>query len=229
MAGNGTRFSQAGYKDIKPLIPIKGKPMVEHVVNCVGIEGNWIFVVQKEHREKYNLDDILHGIRPDCKIVDTGSGVTEGAACSVLLAKEFIDPDAPLIIINSDNIIDWDTSYYFHMLISDVDGLIPCFKDSNPKWSFAKIENTKVVEVAEKNPISDNATAGIYIWKKGIDFVNSAEQMIEKNIRVNNEFYICPVFNETIGFGKTIKICLVDSMHGVGTPEDLEKYLTLIT
>jgi len=168
--------------------------MVQHVVDCVGIAGNWIFVVQKEHREKYNLDEILHGIRPDCKIVDTGSGVTEGAACSVLLAKEFIDPDAPLIIINSDNIIDWDTSYYFNMLISNVD-----------------------------------ATAGIYIWKKGIDFVKSAEQMIEKNIRVNNEFYICPVFNETIGFGKTIKICLVDSMHGVGTPEDLEKYINLIT
>lgn len=229
MAGNGTRFSQAGYKDIKPLIPIKGTPMVEHVVDCVGLEGNWVFVVQKEHREKYNLDEILQRIKPNSTIVDTGSGVTEGAACSVLLAKEFIDLDAPLIIINSDNIIEWDTSYYFEMLNSDVDGLIPCFKDCNPKWSFAKLENGVVTEVAEKNPISDNATAGIYIWKKGIDFINSAEQMIKKNIRVNNEFYICPVFNETIKNGKIIKICLVNSMYGVGTPEDLENYLKLTT
>ena len=228
MAGNGTRFSQAGYKDIKPLIPIHGKPMVERVADCVGLDGNWIFIVQKDHRELYNLDDELQRIRPNCKIVDTGSGVTEGAACSVLLAKHLINPDAPLIIINSDNIIHWNTAHYFEMLSSNADGLIPCFKDSNPKWSFVKVDNDIVSEVAEKNPISDIATAGIYIWKRGDDFIKSAEQMIEKNIRVNNEFYLCPVYNETITLGKTIKVCFVDEMHGVGTPEDLEIYLSKV-
>lgn len=227
MAGLGSRFSQAGYKDIKPLIPIHGKPMISHVVDSVGLEGNWIFIVQKVHRELYNLDEILNSIRPGCTIVDTGSGVTQGAACSVLLAKELINNDSPLIIINSDNIIDWDTTVINSFADSNSEGLILCFKDTDPKWSFAKLDNAGeyVIEVAEKLPISDNATAGMYIWKHGNNFVRAAEQMIAKNIRVNNEFYLAPVYNENILMGHKIIINIVNEMHGVGTPEDLERYL----
>jgi dTDP-glucose pyrophosphorylase len=227
MAGMGSRFSQAGYKDIKPLIPIHGKPMISHVVDSVGIDGNWIFIVQKIHRELYDLDDILNNIRPGCTIVDTGDGVTQGAACSVLLAKEFIDNDSPLIIINSDNIIKWDTTAFDMFAESDSSGLILCFNDTDPKWSFARLDSAGkyVVEVAEKRPISDNATAGMYIWKHGNTFVCAAEQMIAKNIRVNNEFYLAPVYNENILMGDKIVINIVNEMHGVGTPEDLERYL----
>jgi len=227
MAGMGSRFSQAGYKDIKPLIPIHGKPMISHVVDSVGVDGNWIFIVQKIHRELYNLDEILNNIRPGCTIVDTGDGVTQGAACSVLLAKEFINNNSPLIIINSDNIIEWDTNEFNTFIESNNEGLILCFKDTDPKWSFAKLDETGtyVTEVAEKKPISDNATAGMYIWKRGNKFVNAAEQMIEKNIRVNNEFYLAPVYNENILSGDKIVINIVNEMHGVGTPEDLERYL----
>jgi len=227
MAGLGSRFVEAGYTDIKPLIPIFGKPMIEHVVDSVGIQGDWIFIVQKDHREKYNLDNILHSIRPGCTIIDTGGGVTEGAACSVLLAERHIDNYSPLIIINSDNIIRWDAENIFSKFIeSETDGLILCFKDTDPKWSFARLgTDGYVLDVAEKNPISDNATAGMYIWKHGYDFVSSAKSMILKNIRVNNEFYICPVYNENIEAGQKISICMVDSMDGVGTPGDLERYL----
>jgi len=227
MAGLGSRFVEAGYKDIKPLIPIFDKPMIEHVVNSVGLVGDWIFIVQKEHREKYDLDNILRDIRPGCKVIDTGGGVTEGAACSVLLAEEFINGGRPLIIINSDNIIGWDAETIFPKFIdSDAVGLILCFKDADPKWSFARLgPDGYVLDVAEKDPISDNATAGMYIWKHGYDFVSSAKSMILKNIRVNNEFYICPVYNENIEAGQKISICMVDSMDGVGTPADLEGYI----
>lgn len=228
MAGMGSRFLRAGYKDIKPLIPIFGKAMIEHVVNSVGLDGDWVFIVQKKHRDDYNLDQILTALRPGCTIIDTGSGVTEGAACSVLLAEQYIDNDSPLIVINSDNIITWEAAETFaDFLSSDADGLILCFKDTDPKWSFARIgKDGYVLDVAEKNPISDNATAGMYIWKRGRDFVSSAKSMILKNIRVNNEFYLCPVYNENIEAGQRIAITMVDKMEGVGTPEDLDYFIS---
>jgi dTDP-glucose pyrophosphorylase len=108
----------------------------------------------------------------------------------------------------------------------NADGGIVTFKAIHPKWSFAKVnENGLVTEVAEKNPISDNATVGYYFWKHGSDFVKYAEQMISKNIRVNNEFYVCPVFNQAIEDQKEIKIFNVEKMWGLGTPEDLNYYL----
>lgn len=226
MAGMGSRFSSVGYKEIKPMIPIFGKPMVEHVVDSVGIEGNWIFIVQKVHRIQYNLDALLEKIRPGCIVIDTGAGPTDGAACSVLLAKNYIDNDSPLIIINSDNIIKWNILDFKKFITNgEADGLILTFEDSDPKWSFAKINDLGfVIEVAEKNPISTHATAGMYIWKKGKDFVRAAEQMIYKNIRVNNEFYVAPIYNENIAMGQKISITPVIEMHGVGTPEDLERF-----
>lgn len=107
------------------------------------------------------------------------------------------------------------------------DGGIVTFKDTHPKWSFAKVdpETNKVTEVAEKNPISDNATAGYYFWKHGSDFVKYAERMVEKDIRVNNEFYVAPVYNQAIEDDKTVRIFEADKMWGLGTPEDLDYFL----
>jgi dTDP-glucose pyrophosphorylase len=112
------------------------------------------------------------------------------------------------------------------MIADDVDGGILTFESTHPKWSFAKTdENGFVTEVAEKKPISNLATCGIYYWKKGSDYVKFAEQMIKKNIRVNNEFYVCPVFNEAIADSKKIKTFSVKRMWGIGTPEDLNTFL----
>jgi len=228
MAGMGSRFVEAGYTDIKPLIPIHGKPMIQHAINSAGIDGNWVFIVQKDHRIKHDLDNILTSICPNCTVIDTGGGLTAGAACSVLLAEKYINNDNPLIIINSDNIIKWDAErIYSEFLSSTTDGLILCFKATDPKWSFAQLgPDGFVSEVAEKKPISDNATVGLYIWKKGADYVAAANQMIAKNIRTNGEFYLCPVYNENIKMGQVIAIHMVEHMYGVGTPEDLDYYLT---
>ena len=226
MAGAGSRFQQAGYTFPKPLIEVKGKPMIQVVVDNLNIKANYIYVVQKEHREKYNLDTLLNLITPGCKIVET-EGLTEGAACTALLAKEFIDSDAPLFFANSDQFVEWDSNeFLYKMNETDADGGIVSFRATHPKWSFAKIdEQGLVTEVAEKNPISDIATVGYYYWKHGSDFVKYAEQMIEKDIRVNNEFYVCPVFNQAIGDGKEIRTFDIPKMWGLGTPEDLKEYL----
>jgi HAD superfamily hydrolase (TIGR01509 family) len=226
MAGAGSRFQQAGYTFPKPLIDVKGKPMIQVVVENLGIDANFIFVVQKEHREKYNLDTLLNLIAPNSKVVEV-DGLTEGAACTALLAKEYIDNDNPLFFANSDQFVEWDsTEFMYKMNETDADGGIVSFRATHPKWSFAKInESGLVTEVAEKNPISDIATVGYYYWKKGSDFVKYAEDMIEKDIRVNNEFYVCPVFNQAIEDGKEIRTFDIPKMWGLGTPEDLKYYL----
>jgi HAD superfamily hydrolase (TIGR01509 family) len=226
MAGAGSRFQQAGYTFPKPLIDVEGKPMIQVVVENLNIDANYIYVVQKSHREKYNLDTLLNLITPNCKIVEV-DGLTDGAACTALLAKEHINNEHPLFFANSDQFVEWDsTEFMYKMNETNSDGGIVSFRATHPKWSFAKIdENGFVTEVAEKNPISDIATVGYYYWKNGSDFVKYAEEMIEKDIRVNNEFYVCPVFNQAIEDGKQIRTFDIPKMWGLGTPEDLNYYL----
>jgi HAD superfamily hydrolase (TIGR01509 family) len=226
MAGAGSRFEQAGYTFPKPLIEVRNKPMIQVVIENLNLDANYIYVVQKAHREKYNLDTLLNLLTPGCKIVET-DGLTEGAACTALLAKDYINNSNPLFFANSDQFVEWDSNeFMYKMQETDADGGIVTFTATHPKWSFAKTdENGLVTEVAEKNPISDIATVGYYYWKHGSDFVKYAEQMIEKNIRVNNEFYVCPVFNQAIEDCKQIRTFNTAGMWGLGTPEDLKYYL----
>jgi HAD superfamily hydrolase (TIGR01509 family) len=226
MAGAGSRFEQAGYTFPKPLIDVNGKPMIQRVVENLNIDARHIFIVQKSHYEKYSLQHTLNLISPNCEIVQV-EGMTEGAACTTLLAKEFINNDEPLILANSDQYVEWESNQFMYSCMADdIDGSILTFRSTHPKWSYAKLnEEGFVTEVAEKKPISDNATVGIYFWKKGSDYVSCAESMVEKNIRVNNEFYVCPVYNEALLIGARVKTFNIDKMWGLGTPEDLDTFL----
>jgi len=225
MAGAGKRFSDAGYMFPKPLIEVYNKPMIQLVLESLNLKANFIFIIQKEHQIKYNIKSVLKILKPDCKIIELDH-ITEGAACTTLLAKKYINNDEPLIIANSDQYIDWNSSKALYDFNSKkLDGAILTFEAIHPKWSYAKCdENGYVTEVAEKKVISKNATVGVYYWKKGSDYVNSAEQMIKKNVRVNNEFYVCPVYNEFLLKNKKVKIHNVERMYGLGTPEDLDNF-----
>ena len=226
MAGAGRRFVEAGYKLPKPLIDVNGIPMIELVVRNLNIDAHYIFLVQKSHSELYNLPMLLKAMKSNCTVIEV-DGVTQGAACTALLAKKYINNDSPLFFANSDQFVEWDSvEFMYKMQETDVDGGIVTFKHTDQKWSFAKIdEKQMVVEVAEKTPISDNATVGFYYWKSGADFIKYAEQMIENDVRVNGEFYVCPVFNEAIKDGKRIKAFSAHQMWGLGTPEDLSHYI----
>lgn len=226
MAGAGSRFSSAGYTFPKPLIEVNHKPMIQVVIENLNISAKFIYIVQKEHYEKYNLKYLLNLITPNCEIVQV-DGVTEGAACTTLLAKEYINNDKHLVIANSDQFVEWDSNgFYYSMTNDNLDGGMLTFKATHPKWSFAKLdENGYITEIAEKKPISDIATVGIYYWDKGSEYVKYAEQMIEKNIRVNNEFYVAPVYNEAILDGLKFKPYNITKMWGLGTPEDLKNFL----
>jgi len=168
----------------------------------------------------------LNLLTPKCKIIEVDD-LTDGAAVTALLAKDYINNQNPVLFANSDQYVEWDsTEFMYKMSETGSDGGILTFESYHPKWSFAKTDESGFVsEVAEKNPISNNATVGLYYWKHGSQFVKYAERMIAKDIRVNNEFYICPVYNEAIQDGKKIVTSRVQKMWGLGTPEDLRFFL----
>lgn len=229
MAGAGKRFADAGYTFPKPLIEINNKPMIQWVVDCINIKANFIFLILKEHQEKYNISSVLKILRPNCKIIEINE-LTEGAACTTLLAEKFINNDNPLIIANSDQFIRWNSSnVMYNLTTKKYDGAILTFKSIHPKWSYVKSDNDNIIsKVAEKKVISNRATVGVYYWKKGSDYVKYANQMIDQNIRVNNEFYVCPVYNEALKDKKKVKAVDVDEMIGLGTPEDLNVFIKKI-
>ena len=225
MAGRGERFEAAGYSFPKPLIDINGKTMIQVIVENLNFPAEHIFICQKEHYERYSLKELLELISPKCSVIKVNE-TTEGAACSALLAKELINNDEELIIANSDQWINWHNEHFLTFLRNnDADGGVVTFISTHPKWSFVKVNDEgEVTSLAEKKIISNIATVGIYYFKKGKYFVESAEQMIRKNIRTNNEFYIAPTYNEMIEAKKKILHYPIAEMRGLGTPEDLTRF-----
>jgi len=228
MAGEGSRFAKENYTFPKPLIDVEGKPMIQAVVENLDFDATYIFMVRKEHLTKYSgLKTTLHRITNGNFEVVEVDGLTEGAACTTLLAKHLIDNDEELLIANSDQIVEYSSENFKTLKsLTSVDGIIFTFHAVHPKWSFVRVNSRGIItELQEKNPISNIATCGIYWYRKGKDYVKYTEQMINKNIRVNNEFYVAPVYNEYILDNKTLVPFYVHKMWGIGTPEDLNAYL----
>jgi dTDP-glucose pyrophosphorylase len=234
MAGAGSRFANNGYLDPKPLIQINGKYMIEGVIENLtpNEKHRFIFICQKNHLDKYNLAERLKSICKNCIIIPI-QYITKGAACTVLLAREFIDSSDPLMIANSDQWIDQSIDDYLSEIrLKNLNGLIMTMYADNPKWSFVKLnENNLVTEVVEKKVISNEATVGIYNFQQGKDFCNGADLMISSNKDVNGEYYVAPVFNELMYEGFRVGVFNVGSvnngMYGLGTPTDLEYFLKL--
>jgi len=231
MAGEGSRFVTAGYDKPKPFIDVLGQPMITHVINNLNYpNARYILIGRKQHLSRFPklVSEISNEYNVSFVEIDE---LTEGTACTVLFARNYINNDEPLLIANSDQLVECEISDYINdSKKRNLDGSILTFEDKelNPKWSFAKLNNQNlVVEVQEKKVISKYATVGIYYFERGCDFVNGAIDMIVRNDRVNNEFYTCPVYNYLIKCDKKIGIYNIEyeDMHGLGTPEDLENYL----
>lgn len=224
MAGAGKRFEEAGYKKPKPLIDVCGKPMIKRVIESLSSKEddiNYIFVAQEEHL-KIGLKKYLE----DKGAIVSIDKITEGAACTTLLASEHINNDSELVIANCDQYIDWSFQDFMNEG-RKFDGCLATFNSTNPHHSYVKMKKGVAIKVAEKIVISDKASAGIYYFKSGSSYVSAANKMIEKNIRTNNEFYICPVYNELILDKKIISNfeINVNNKHMLGTPQELEIFL----
>jgi len=226
MAGEGSRFVKEGYELPKPLIDVEGKPMIQRVVENLSFDAHHIFLVRKSHLDYYQVDKTLRSIvGSSCTIVPV-PGLTEGAACTALLADELLD-DGPLLIANADQLVDYNRDEFLYSVRSDLTDYIWTFTDDNPKWSFVKTlkGSNNIKEVAEKKVISNTATCGIYYWTQGLHFSRCAKEMIRRNDRANGEFYICPSFTYQIQQGNFVCSFPVKNMWGLGTPEDLHAYL----
>lgn len=233
MAGAGSRFKREGYILPKPLIPVNGVPMIRLVIENLrpAIKHRFIFICQKAHVIDYKLMPLLETWAPGCKVVQV-DGLTEGAACTVLAADSLINTPDQLMIANSDQYVDVNINSYLSILSQkSLDGLIMTMSADDPKWSYVGMSNEVVTHVVEKEVISSEATVGIYNFKSGARFVAAAHSMIQKNLRVNNEFYVAPVYNEIIEDGANVGIYNVGSegagMYGLGIPSDLAKFVKL--
>ncbi|MDB6112755.1 MAG: Nucleotidyl transferase [Pedosphaera sp.] len=233
MAGRGSRFANAGYTTPKPLIPVGGRPMIQWVIDNIRPHRahRFIFLCLAEHLQAYpEVPAELRRLCPGCEIVPV-SAVTEGAACTVLLARQWINSSDPLMIANSDQLVELDINDYLAALDADgVSGLIMTFWSDHPKWSYCRMRpDGSVNDVVEKQVVSNEATVGIYNFREGRDYVRAADAMIAANLRVNNEFYVAPTYNQLIAEGSKILTLKtgreLNGMYGVGTPEDLKLFV----
>jgi dTDP-glucose pyrophosphorylase len=237
MAGAGSRFATAGYPLPKPLIDVEGMPMFVASTNnvielCKRPPHTLVFVVDEMVNREHGLTDIVKGYYPEAKVVSL-SDRTQGAASTVLAALAYLDADRlysaqKVVVANCDQIVEIPETPSFDRFMQHASAGIVTFKcpERDPKWSYVKVdEYERVLEVAEKNPISDIATVGIYYWAQAHTMVNGIMRMMAMGDRVNGEFYLCPSFNHVIKQSHAVQTFEIDRMHGLGTPEDLERYL----
>jgi 3,4-dihydroxy 2-butanone 4-phosphate synthase len=235
MVGQGSRFVEAGHSVPKPLVEVKGKPMIAHAIESLQIEGNYIFIV-KDNKDQYTkkLTECLKEISPECTIVKT-SEETDGQACSVLLAKDIINSDTPLLVVNCDQYLSWDSSEFLEFLsTTSYDGVVTTYDhpgivlDQPSPYSFVALDDTGLAtNLEEKFAISNNALNGLFYWSKGSLFVSSAEQTVkESSSKRNGEFYISTTYNNLIADGCKIGAYKMSrgSFYSLGSPEDIEKF-----
>jgi len=224
MAGAGSRFD--GYTHTpKPLIPVNGDPMILSVLNnIVGLGDKITLIANSSYLNDQELWESTGDYEFDVIWVNE---LTEGPACTALLARDEIDNDEPLMIINCDQIIDDydDVLLDRFATVNGADGVIGCFLSSHPKNSYVKVDpNGLVTEVKEKIVISNLATNGLHYWARGEDFVSSALDMIGNDDRYNGEFYVAPTYNYMIKKGMTVLPFFYNLHWPIGTPEDLQDY-----
>lgn len=234
MAGRGSRFATVGYQVPKPLISVRGRPMIEVVIENLkpSTAHRFVFICQQEHLDRFGLQNILHAAGPQTEIVRL-SGITEGAACTVLTAERFIDVDQPLMIANCDQYVTTPIDAYLGaMQRGGFDGFIMTMTASDPKWSFVRLNaRDEVSEVVEKRVVSSEATVGIYNYQRGGDFIAAATEMIKANDRTNDEFYVAPTYNYMVRRNRRVGYLNIGAeragMYGLGVPEDVEYFNSL--
>jgi NDP-sugar pyrophosphorylase family protein len=230
LAGKSDFFKSPDYVYPRSLIEINGKTMIQRIIeNYVEIKDkHFIFVTSQDDCETYHLDAILRLLTDSkCDIVKL-SGQTKGAICSALMAVQLINNQTPLIIANGDQVIETSlVDVIKEFQLKSLDSAVITFESIHPKWSYVRVDaSNKIVESAEKRPLSKNAIAGFYYFAKGQDFVAAAKQSIAKDAHVNDVFYIAPVLNELVLAGKNIghHSIVASSYHSFYSPAKIAEY-----
>jgi NDP-sugar pyrophosphorylase family protein len=231
MAGKSQFFDRQNYYFPKPLIEINDRMMIEWVIDAyrqIRQPVQYLFVINAEDAARFHLDNILRLIAGKDAIVLEQPGDTGGALCSSLLMVDHIDNDTPLIIANSDQVIDVDyNAVLADFARQDADAGTIVFKSFHPQWSYALIEDGQIVETAEKKPISSDAIAGTYYFRRGRDFAEAAKRVILKDARVHERFFLSSSFNEMILTGKKLVAHRIEptAYHSFYSPAVIEKFV----
>jgi len=236
MAGRGSRFAKEGYLAPKPLISVGGRPMIKWVLDNVDsplVDATFIFLVLREHEERYGISASLAAVKPGARFVYV-EAVTEGAACTALLARELIADDTPLLIANSDQFVEWDVDAFWAQCVAEREthaGNVLCFhvpmELNDVKWSYAQVSAAgDITDIQEKVVISPHATVGVYYWRRGSEFVRHADEMVARGLKSNGEYYVAPVYNLAVAEGARFSLSFCDKMWGLGVPADLTAFLT---
>lgn len=222
MAGHGQRFKDKGYTFPKPLIDVDGAPMVQRVIETLPRADRYVFIVLREHGIEVCLMRMV-----DSATVHVRESVAPGAALSVLGAEHLIEGADEILLANCDQLVAFDETN-FRVLLDEAkpDGVIFTFHSTHPKWSYVGLdERNHVTRVVEKVPISDVATCGIYYWRTGALMLDALQKHVDSGDTLNGESYIAPSYNVMIREGRKVLPFFVSAMQGLGTPEDLERYL----
>lgn len=229
MAGRGQRFADAGYTELKPLLPIHGQSMISIVLKNLYSENlsDVILICQRETLENANLRESLDWLDVPLTILCVDS-ITQGPADTVLHARAAIKNDKPLVIANSDQFINGDLSeFYAETRNEQLGGVVLTMEDDDPKWSYARVDsNGNIVEVREKKVISNQATVGIYGFSRADIAWECFDKMWEANDKTNNEYYVAPSYNYMEGkFSRVLSLGAINEiMHGIGIPEDYREF-----
>ena len=231
-AGGSEAYQQAGYAFPKNLVEIDGAPLIQKIFENLdslrSIGAHFHVVLPRDEAAKFHTDQVVRLLDPEAQIV-LSPAKTSGAACTALLASSGIDTDDPLLIVNGDQLLLADhVAFVDEFVRRELDGGIPVFEDVHPRYSFVKLDaDGLVIEAAEKRPISRNATAGRYFFRRGSTFVRCTMRMILKDAHVDGAFYVCPVYNEVILEGGRIGSAKVDrsAYHNLASPVGLAEYV----
>lgn len=232
MSGSSQAFKEAGYSYPKNLAEMAGQPMIQHVMEALqplkSIGATFICAVRRDENRKHHTGKVLQLMDPDITVLEINE-TTSGAACSALLAVDYINNNEPLIITNGDQILKGVdlAGIIRHFQREKWDAGVVVFEDIHPRWSFVKCNpEGMVIETAEKRPISKFATAGFYYFAKGSDFVRAAMEMLKKDAHLDGLFYICPTLNEMILKQARIGIHPIDrtGYRSLATPSDVQAY-----
>ena len=225
MAGLGRRFSTNGYTIPKQMVPINGKPMIEVSLNCIKLDDfKKVFIIRKEHVVNHSIDLFLKNKFGNDIVIVIAENYTEVTISTCLLAEDFLNNNLPLVITTLD--VYFEPIFNMDLINPSVDGTILVFKSDNPSFSYSKINDEGyVIETAEKKVISDLSSIGLYYFKSSKIFLEYSKKMVNENIRTNDEFYVCPLYNLLINDGKKIDTLLFDKCTPIGTPHELNKFI----
>lgn len=234
MAGEGSRFANAGWTTPKPLIELKGMPLFKRAISSVSdddIKMKYSFIVRQEHIEKYGIDNGIKSFLPEANVFSVIK-TTRGAVETCLIAESAIEDEDAVIVMDCD--LEFRSKKFLEIIKSILSkkaedangGALVSFESQEPKYSYAQLdENGLVCRTAEKEVISNHALCGAYFFSTGRRFKEIAHQLLDEPEFKKPEYYVSLLYNYMLTNGEKVYLAPMEEYYSYGTPEELKRFL----